>query len=147
MASLKKQFDTKNLDELCNSLTQEITQLATSDYKLKLMFVLVHIIEESQKALGEIDINNMVKELKTLVEKACEKTERQKEALSTWFYQDKLVTETIDGTNNEISTLEQDILEQLKQYDEYLNKLVEFRRKLSLPEIVDKKCLASCSEQ
>lgn len=144
---LIEKFNTTNLDELCNSLTQEITQLATSDYKLKLMFVLVHIIEESQKALGEIDINNMVKELKTLVEKACEKTERQKEALSTWFYQDKLVTETIDGTNNEISTLEQDILEQLKQYDEYLNKLVEFRRKLSLPEIVDKKCLASCSEQ
>ena len=137
MASLKKQFDTTNLDELCNSLTQEITQLATSDYKLKLMFVLVHIIGECQKALGGIDTTNLLNDLKALVGNACDKTKKQKEALDTWYSQDKTIKEIIDGTNDEISIIEQKITELLKQYDEHLKKMVELREKLDLPEIVN----------
>lgn len=134
---LKEQFDTINLDELCDSLSQEIAQLATSDYKLKLMFVLVHIIEECQKALGGIDTENMLNDLRVLVDKACDKTKKQKEALDTWFSQDKTIKEIIDGTNDEISTIEPQITELLKQYDEHLKKMVELREKLDLTEIVN----------
>lgn len=134
---LKEQFDTINLDELCDSLSQEIAQLATSDYKLKLMFVLVHIIEECQKALGGIDTENMLNDLRVLVDKACNKTKKQKEALDTWFSQDKTIKEIIDGTNDEISTIEPQITELLKQYDEHLKKMVELREKLDLTEIVN----------
>ena len=134
MASLKKQFDTTNLDELCNSLTQEITQLATSDYKLKLMFVLVHIIEESQKALGEIDINNMVKELKTLVEKTCKKTENQLEINKLRHTQNKEVKDIIDGTNKELKTLDDEMESILFRYENELQKMVKLRGNLSIPE-------------
>lgn len=69
MNKLREQFDATNLDEFCKSITQEIIQLATSDYKLKLMFVLVHIIEESQKALDGIDTENLLNDFKALIEK------------------------------------------------------------------------------
>ena len=131
---LKEQFDTTNLDELCNSLTQEITQLATSDYKLKLMFVLVHIIEESQKALGEIDINNMVKELKTLVEKTCKKTENQLEINKLRHTQNKEVKDIIDGTNKELKTLDDEMESILSRYENELQKMVKLRDNLSIPE-------------
>lgn len=134
---LIEKFNTTNLDELCNSLTQEIAQLATSDYKLKLMFVLVHIIGECQKALGDIDTTNLLNDLKALVGNACDKTKKQKEALDTWYSQDKTIKEIIDGTNDEISIIEQKITELLKQYDEHLKKMVELREKLDLPEIVN----------
>ena len=137
MKKLREQFNTTNLDELCNSLTQEIAQLATSDYKLKLMFVLVHIIGECQKALGDIDTTNLLNDLKALVGNACDKTKKQKEALDTWYSQDKTIKEIIDGTNDEISIIEQKITELLKQYDEHLKKMVELREKLDLPEIVN----------
>lgn len=134
MASLKKQFDTTNLDELCNSLTQEITQLTTSDYKLKLMFVLVHIIEESQKALGEIDINNMVKELKALVEKTCKKTEKQLEINKLRHAQNKQVKDIIDGTNKELKTLDDEMESILSRYENELQQMVKLRENLSIPE-------------
>lgn len=134
MASLKKQFDTTNLDELCNSLTQEITQLTTSDYKLKLMFVLVHIIEESQKALGEIDINNMVKELKALVEKTCIKTEKQLEINKLRHAQNKQVKDIIDGTNKGLKTLDDEMESILSRYENELQQMVKLRDNLSIPE-------------
>ena len=134
MNKLREQFDTTNLDELCNSLTQEITQLATSDYKLKLMFVLVHIIEESQKALGEIDINNMVKELKTLVEKTCKKTENQLEINKLRHTQNKEVKDIIDGTNKELKTLDDEMGSILFRYENELQKMVKLRDNLSIPE-------------
>lgn len=134
MNKLREQFDTTNLDELCNSLTQEITQLATSDYKLKLMFVLVHIIEESQKALGEIDINNMVKELKTLVEKTCKKTENQLEINKLRHTQNKEVKDIIDGTNKELKTLDDEMESILFRYENELQKMVKLRDNLSIPE-------------
>ena len=131
---LIEKFNTTNLDELCNSLTQEITQLATSDYKLKLMFVLVHIIEESQKALGEIDINNMVKELKTLVEKTCKKTENQLEINKLRHTQNKEVKDIIDGTNKELKTLDDEMESILFRYENELQKMVKLRDNLSIPE-------------
>ena len=141
MAYLKDKFDEKSqhLDDLCNFLTEEITELATTDYKLKLVFVLVHIIEESQEVLGNIDIKNCLKELQELVKKECEKSEKQREALATWFIQDKQVKEVIDGTNDELTTLEQDISKLLTLYDEQLKKMIEYRNKLSLTEIPEPK--------
>ena len=134
MNKLREQFDFTNLDDLCNSLTQEITQLATSDYKLKLVFVLVHIIEESQKALGEIDIDNMVKELKTLVEKTCKKTENQLEINKLRYTQNKEVKDIIDGTNKELKTLDDEMESILSRYENELQKMVKLRDNLSIPE-------------
>lgn len=139
MAYLKDKFDEKRLDDLCNLLTEEIKGLATTDYTLKLVFALVHIIEKSQDVLSKIDIKNCLKELQDLVKKECERSEKQQEALTTWFTQDKEVKEVIDGTNDELATLEHDISELLTQYDEHLKTMIEYRNKLSLPEVSETK--------
>lgn len=136
MTYLKGNFDDKNLhlDDLCNLLTKEITELATAEYKLKLMFVLVHIIEESQKALGEINIDNCVHELKVLVNKACEKTKMQMEVQKLRFTQDKQVRDVVDGTNVELIALDKEIEPLLARYENVLQQLVTFKESLSIPE-------------
>lgn len=136
MAYLKEQFDDKSLhlDGLCNLLTKEIAELSTDSYKLKLVFVLVHIINETQKALGEINIDNCLKELKDLVNKACEQTEKQKEVLKLRFDQDRQVKNIIDGTNVDLQALDKEIEPLLTKYESILNTLVKVRDSISLPE-------------
>lgn len=133
---LKERFDDKSLclDAFCEQLTHEITEMASTEYKLKLVFVLVHIIEECQKALGSIDTNNFIDELKALVEKACEETEKQKKVQKLRFSQDKMVREIIDGSNSELLTLDREIEPLLARYESILNTLVKIRESMSLPE-------------
>lgn len=134
MKKLREQFNTTNLDELCNSLTQEITQLATSDYKLKLMFVLVHIIGECQKALGDIDTTNLLNDLKAVVDKACAETEKQLEINKLRHNQNKQVKNIIDGANKELKTLDDEMESILFRYENELQKMVKLRDNLSIPE-------------
>lgn len=136
MAYLKEKFDDKSLhlDRLCDFLTNEISELATAEYKLKLVFVLVHIINESQKALGEIDIDNCLKELQELVNNACEETEKQKEIQKLRFDQDRQVRNIIDGTNADLQALDKEIEPLLARYESIVNTLVKIRDSMSLPE-------------
>ena len=113
---LKEQFDTTTLNELCNLLSQEIINLSTAEYKLKLAFVLVHIIEESQKALNGIDTSNFLDSLKKLVNEACEKSEKQKETLVQKFSKNReLIGNIIEGKNDEFEILQEDIENKLEQ--------------------------------
>lgn len=136
---LKEQFENKNLhlDDLCNLLTEEITELSTVKDKLKLVFVLVHIINESQKALGGIDISNCLNELQELVDKARKQTEKQKEVQKLRFDQDKQVRNIIDGSNNELLTLDREIEPLLERYERILNTLVQTREKLPIEKQIE----------
>jgi hypothetical protein len=136
MAYLKELYDNKSLhlDDLCKLLTKEIDELATAEYKLKLVFVLVHIINESKKALGEINIGNCLKDLQKLVEEACKQTEKQKEVQKLRFDQDKDVRDIIDGSNSELLALDREIEPLLTRYESILNTLVKIRESMSLPE-------------
>ena len=143
MAYLKEQFDNKSLhlDDLCNLLTEEISELATAEYKLKLVFVLVHIIEESQKALGKIDIDNCLKELQELVEKACEKSEKQEKALNDRFtrdkvYFDKVYMDVIEERNDELQNLHDEIISKLEQFNKFVKQLARERDKKKPEEVV-----------
>lgn len=134
--TLKEQFNDKclHLDDLCNLLTKEITELATEEYKLKLMFVLVHIIEESQKVLGNLDTNNLVDELRKLVDKTLGQSEKQIAIQKLRHIQNKQVKDIIDGSNEELGNLDRQIESLLFQYERVLESLVNYRNSLSLPE-------------
>ena len=138
MAYLKEQFDNKSLhlDDLCNLLTEEISELATAEYKLKQVFVLVHIIEESQKALGEINIDNCLKELQELVEKACDKSEKQKKALNDRFSRDKVIMDVIEERNDELQNLHDEIISKLEQFNMLVKQLARKRNEMKPEEIV-----------
>ena len=136
MAYLKEIFDDKELrlDDLCNLLTKEITELATEDYKIKMVFVLVHIVEECQKVLGNIDTRNMVNDLKVMVEKTCEQSEKQINIQKLRHTQNKQVKDIIDGSNEEINSLDRQVESLLSEYESALKSLVSYRNSLSLPE-------------
>lgn len=136
MAYLKEIFDDKELrlDDLCNLLTKEITELATEDYKIKMVFVLVHIVEECQKVLGNIDTSNMVNDLKVMVEKTCEQSEKQINIQKLRHTQNKQVKDIIDGSNEEINSLDRQVESLLSEYESALKSLVSYRNSLSLPE-------------
>lgn len=137
MTNLKIQFETTNLDELCNSLTQEITGLATAEYKLKLVFVLVHIIEECQKALNFIDTENLINDFKALVEKACKKSEMQEKALNGRFSCDnKLIMNIIDERNDELQNLYDEIDSKLKQFNKLAKQLARKRDEMEPEEVI-----------
>lgn len=136
MAYLKEIFDDKELrlDDLCNLLTKEITELATEDYKIKMVFVLAHIVEECQKVLDNIDTSNMVNDLKVMVEKTCEQSEKYINIQKLRHTQNKQVKDIIDGSNEEISRLDRQIESLLSEYESTLKSLVGYRNSLSLPE-------------
>ena len=134
--TLKEKFNDKSLhlDDLCNLLTKEITELSTEEYKLKLMFVLVHIIEESQKVLGNLDTNNLINELRKLVDKTLGQSEKQIAVQKLRHVQNKQVKDIIDGSNEELDNLDKQIESLLSQYERTLKSLVNYRNSLSLPE-------------
>lgn len=138
MAYLREQFDNKSLHlfELCELLTKEISELASAEYKLKLMFLLVHIIEECQKALSNIDMEKCLKDLKELVKKACEKSEKQKKALNDHFSRDKVIMDIIDERNDDLQNLHDEIVSKLEQFDELVKLLARKRNEKEPEEIV-----------
>lgn len=134
---LIEQIETTTLDDLCNSITQEIAQLSSAEYKLKLAFVLVHIIDESQKALGEINIDSCLKKLQKLVNDACEQTEKQKKVQKLRFDQDKEERDIIDGSNSELLALDREIEPLLARYESILNTLIKIREKLPIEKQIE----------
>lgn len=134
--TIKDKYESYKLNDLCNLLTQEITDLSMAEDKLKLVFVLVHIIEESQKVLDGIDTSNLLVNLKDIVSKACEKSEKQKEILALKFSNDQaLIRNLIDGKNNEFDTLQDDIEQKLEQLKKLIKQLVLIRDNMNPEEV------------
>ena len=133
--AIKEQYEQHKLNELCNSLTWEITDLCAAEDKLKLAYVLMHIIEESQKALSEINTDNFITELDNKIKSVCEKSEKQKEALATWFSKDEQMRELINGTNDEFQILYDDIKNKLEQLDQLIKQFARIRENMKLEEV------------
>lgn len=134
MKTLIEKFNTTNLDALCGELTKEIEELASVEHKLKLLYVLVHIIDECQKHLKTMDKDYWPESLKKLLDNACAKSEEQLEVLKTRHRQDKAVRDAIDGNNHQLSQMGNQIESLLADYEAVLKQLVEARSSLSLPE-------------
>lgn len=134
MKTLIEKFNTTNLDALCGELTKKLEELASVEYKLKLLYVLVHIIDECQKHLKTMDKDYWPESLKKLLDEACKNSEGQLEVLKTRHLQDKAVRDAIDGNNDQLSQMGNQIESLLADYEAVLKQLVEARSSLSLPE-------------
>ena len=140
MSHFKEQFDTTSLNDFCNLLTEEITELATAEDKLKLVFVLIHIIEESQKALSDINTDNFVTELYNRLNAACERSEKQKESLIQKFSADqRTMSNIIDGSNDELQNLHDDIENKLSQFDKLIKEYARIRDKMKPEDVKQSK--------
>lgn len=133
---LKRRYDSTSLDNLCEDLTKEIEELSTTDDKLKLAYVLMHIIEQSQKALSVIDTENFVTVLYDKIKGVCEESERQKKTLAAWFStDDEQMRRLIDGTNEDFQTLHDDIKGKLEKLDQFIRQLASKRDAMKPEEV------------
>lgn len=123
------------LDELCTYLSDEIRQLANVEYKLKTVFVLLHIIEECRIVLGRIDTSNFLDTFKKKINEVSEKSEIEKELLKQTFLQDVKIVEALDCKDNITTVLVTETKSKIEELESLLGKIVKQRDQLSLPEL------------
>lgn len=135
MDKLVEKMKTTQLDTLCKDLSVEIMQLSMVEYKLKAVFVLLHIIEESRKALAHIDVTNFLDTLKQKNNEVSEQTETEKNQLVQMFMQDVKVVEALDDKDHLITRLIDETKDKIEELEILLNRIVKQRDQLSLPEL------------
>ena len=135
MDKLVDKIKTTQLDNLCKDLSVEIMQLSMVEYKLKSVFVLLHIIEESRKTLTQIDITNFLDTLKLKIIEVSEQTETEKNQLVQRFMQDAKVIEALDNKGHMITRLVEETKEKIEELENVLGRIVKQRDQLSLPEL------------
>ena len=135
MDKLVEKMKTTQLDTLCKDLSVEIMQLSMVEYKLKAVFVLLHIIEESRKALAHIDVTNFLDTLKQKINEVSEQTETEKNQLVQMFMQDVKVVEALDDKDHLITRLIDETKDKIEELEILLNRIVKQRDQLSLPEL------------
>lgn len=135
MDNLVDKMEKTQLDSLCKDLSVEIMQLSKVEYKLKSVFVLLHIIEESRKALAHIDVTNFLDTLKQKINKVTEQTETEKNQLVQLFMQDVNVVEALDDKDHFITKLLEEAKDKIEELESVLSRIVKQRDQLSLPEL------------
>lgn len=135
MDNLVDKMEITQLDSLCKDLSVEIMQLSKVEYKLKSVFVLLHIIEESRKALAHIDVTNFLDTLKQKINKVTEQTETEKNQLVQLFMQDVNVVEALDDKDHFITKLLEEAKDKIEELESVLSRIVKQRDQLSLPEL------------
>ncbi len=135
MDNLVDKMEKTQLDSLCKDLSVEIMQLSNVEYKLKSVFVLLHIIEESRKALAHIDVTNFLDTLKQKINEVSEQTENEKNQLVQMFMQDVKVVEALDDKDHFITRLIEDTKDKIEELESVLSRIVKQRDQLSLPEL------------
>ena len=135
MDKLMEKMETTQLDTLCKDLSVEIMQLSMVEYKLKSVFLLLHIIEESRKALAQIDVANFLDTLKQKINEVSEQTETEKNQLVQMFMQDVKVVEALDNKDYFITRLIAESKDKIEELEGVLSRIVKQRDQLSLPEL------------
>ena len=135
MDKLVEKMKTTQLDTLCKDLSVEIMQLSMVEYKLKSVFVLLHIIEESRKALTQIDVTNFLNTLKQRIKEVSEQTETENNQLVQMFMQDVKVVEALDDKDHFITKLIDETKDKIDELESVLSRIVKQRDQLSLPEL------------
>lgn len=136
MENLKEKIETMKLDELYASVSDEFVQLSTVDYKLKVVFVLVHIIEESRKVLNAMDVEFYLSELKTKICDVCEKTGLERNELLQRLTCDRNAIEAIDGKDDHLVKLADEAAKKLDELETLLGQIVRQRDQMTLPELI-----------
>ena len=135
MDKLNDRMETTPLEMLCQELSSEVVQLAEAKYRLKSVFVLLHIIGESRKALAAIDVTNFLNTLKQEINDVYEPSDIEKNQLIQIFMQDVKVVESIDCKDQTISRLIEETKDRINEMESLLGRIVKQRDQLSLPEL------------
>lgn len=135
MEKLKEKIETMRLDELYASVSEEFVQLSTVDYKLKLVFVLIHLMEECRKVLNDLDVDFFLSELKNKISDTCVKTGCETNQLLQRLTYDVNAVEAIDEKDDRLNRLADEAKEKLDELETILGRIVKQRDQMTLPEL------------
>lgn len=135
MEKLKEKIETMRLDELYASVSEEFVQLSTVDYKLKLVFVLIHLMEECRKVLNDLDVDFFLSELKNKISDTCVKTGCETNQLLQRLTYDVNAIEAIDEKDDRLNRLADEAKEKLDELETILGRIVRQRDQMTLPEL------------
>lgn len=135
MEKLKEKIETIKLDELYASVSDEFVQLSTVDYKLKLVFVLIHLMEECRKVLNDLDVDFFLSELKNKISDTCVKTGCETNQLLQRLTYDVNAIEAIDEKDDRLNRLADEAKEKLDELETILGRIVRQRDQMTLPEL------------
>ena len=135
MEKLKEKIETMRLDELYASVSEEFVQLSTVDYKLKLVFVLIHLMEECRKVLNDLDVDFFLSELKNKISDTCVKTGCETNQLLQRLTYDVNAVEAIDEKDDRLNRLADEAKEKLDELETILGRIVRQRDQMTLPEL------------
>jgi len=122
-----------SIEDINKQVNEFVRSADQHDDKLKLTVVLLNLIDESSKLLQSIDRKDFISE----VEKEVEKISNQADVLSKEYNehlkQNKEIAEVLSKRNDsQITQLQNQIRDLLKEYDTAIKKLVEAREKLPI---------------
>ena len=135
MEKLKEKIETMRLDELYASVSEEFVQLSTVDYKLKLVFVLIHLMEECRKVLNDLDVDFFLSELKNKISDTCVKKGCETNQLLQRLTYDVNAVEAIDEKDDRLNRLADEAKEKLDELETILGRIVRQRDQMTLPEL------------
>jgi len=133
MEDLKTMMGKWSIEDINKQVNEFVRSADQHDDKLKLTVVLLNLIDESSKLLQSIDRKDFISE----VEKEVEKISNQADVLSKEYNehlkQNKEIAEVLSKRNDsQITQLQNQIRDLLKEYDTAIKKLVEAREKLPI---------------
>ena len=101
--------------------------------RLKLVFALLAIIEESSSALQAVDTNDYIDEVRDKISQLKGRAERLAIAYHSQIAQNKEIYSILaDASSDKVANIEHQIEKLLKEYDSIIKGVVEVREQLPL---------------
>lgn len=140
MEDLKQMLDNKKpIKEIEKSITESFDNIKDFQDKLKLVFILLHILQEGSKLLSSINSDDFISILKEKIDNTKIDLESKSSMYKTYLDQNTgLMDILLLEDNEEFTKLCNDIKSNLSNIDAMIANLVEEREKMELSEIADK---------
>lgn len=107
--------------------------------KLRLTVVAMSLLQESSNLLGTVDPDVFISQVKNQISEIESTAKAVSKGYKTWITQNDKVINTINSSSDsEISKMQLKIQMLLSEYDDLIRLFGESRKKLSLPELLNK---------
>lgn len=130
MESFKKLLDEKDINQISQELSQFIHSADGYANRLKLVYVLLGLINESCNLLKTIEVKDFISDIRDRIEGVESESSNTKEIFNRHLGSNNDISAILDPNNNRVSTLQEEIKKRLEEYDMILKGIIESREKL-----------------
>lgn len=140
MKDLQQMLDDKMpIKKINEAISESFDKVKNFPDRLKLVFILLHILNESSNILSSIDSENFISILKEKIDKTKSDLESTSSMYKVYLEENtKLMNILLIDDNEDFIELCNKIKSSLSEIDTMINRLVTAREKMELKEIADK---------